>query len=160
MTTSASTKLFNASKYLLSPRRSNQRRQNAKVPKFLLIVLYNCFAFALLRETTENGERRTISKLLTEHSLVQHRSSSCNATLPYHHERHLCPYCRKFRSHRFLLPKRKRETRSQIFGRRRTRDRSYLHSNTFASFDDRNRFTGMNMILSNHMSLKISNRFN
>ena len=49
LTTLASIRPFNASKYLLSPKRSNHRRQNANVPKFFVIVLYNCFDLAFLR---------------------------------------------------------------------------------------------------------------
>jgi hypothetical protein len=50
LTTSASTRLFNDIKYLLSPNRSNHRRQKANVPKLFVMVLYNCFALAFLIE--------------------------------------------------------------------------------------------------------------
>lgn len=42
-----------ASRYLVSPRRSRYRRQKAKVPKFLLIVLSNDFAEVILRRKIE-----------------------------------------------------------------------------------------------------------
>ena len=48
LTIFASTRLFNDNKYLLSPKRSNHRRQKANVPKFFVIVLYNCLALAFL----------------------------------------------------------------------------------------------------------------
>lgn len=45
----ASHKFFNAIRYLVSPKRSRYRLQNANVEKFLLIVASNCFALANLR---------------------------------------------------------------------------------------------------------------
>jgi hypothetical protein len=49
-------RFFRAIKYLLSPCRSNHRRQNANVPKFSLITFSRCLALGSL--DAEQGERR------------------------------------------------------------------------------------------------------
>lgn len=43
-TTPLSTRFLSAIRYLVSPRRSKYRRQNAKVPKLRSIVASSCFA--------------------------------------------------------------------------------------------------------------------
>ena len=104
LTTSASTNPFSANKYLLSPRRSNQRRQKAKVPKFLQIVLYNCLDLAFLIEIFYHEKIENQRMIFTERSLVQRHNFSCNEKLPYRRERHLYQCYRMFLSHKFHPP--------------------------------------------------------
>lgn len=52
-------RFFSAIKYLLSPRRSSQRRQNASVPKFSLITFSRCLALGSLQRGVSSEKRES-----------------------------------------------------------------------------------------------------
>lgn len=54
-------RFFSAIRYLLSPKRSNQRRQNANVPKFSLITFSKCLALGSLQHS-DNIQSETNDK--------------------------------------------------------------------------------------------------
>lgn len=57
-------RFFSAIRYLVSPRRSSQRRQNANVPKFSLMTFSKCLALGSLRRSGEKALMKNDKKNL------------------------------------------------------------------------------------------------
>ena len=74
-------KFFSDIRYFVSPRRSNQRRQNARVPKFSFITFNKCFDFPNLKKMCFplSGTYSTLSSGLQFKQCVKTHKLCCHS---------------------------------------------------------------------------------